>query len=377
MERSPTAYRTTRGRMDSGLVTSRCVQRECELHTASVLEGDGELLTACWLLHAAGCMIYRSCKSLHLSTSPPLHLSTSLRATPPPQNWSITLLGTAGLVAFANTLRRFLRERRSKRLHGRFLAAGAGGGPVGTTATSASTAHHDKRHNGSSGSMPAQAAAAAAAAASGGEQRHQGRQQGGSRIGPEAAEPAGAGDDVEGGLTGQTAAPPTGVHPHSQPTQQQGQRLGAWNTHPLTRPRERWDWLSVSHCLVMQTATSAAFCVTLWCADRVLLVGASIGLERRPADRVTGAAFAALWVHSSCNTSALADLFAPAHAPHSRTAATANRYWVSVVGVAQQDLSQEDASSYIAHAGELCWVGLNVVVMSGGECVCVCLCVCV
>ncbi|KAI8472734.1 MAG: hypothetical protein J3K34DRAFT_519450 [Monoraphidium minutum] len=154
-------------------------------------------------------------------------------------NWSITLLGAAGIVALANMLRRLKRERTARRLYARFLAAASGA----TAAGAAAGPPAPGGARGPAGGGGRKAEGGPGAYDDGGAARGDGRaacdQQG-------AATPAGA-EGGGGGAARGGAAPALG-----------------WKQHPLTRPREEWDWLSVSHCLVMQTATSAAFCVAVW-----------------------------------------------------------------------------------------------------------------
>lgn len=248
-------------------------------------------------------------------------------------NWSITLLGVAGLIAFANTLRRFRHERRARKLHARFLSGGARGADAHEHSGGAcyvTSGLGDERPPASAGAgRPGRAPAAErGTGASSGEddvdgagrldKRPRGVDGGPSLPGP-GRHPA---NDIERQTkrqADQAARPagPSGRGPaagayysgcdRGPPGDQEAaaRHLGykqqcSWSTHPLTRPREKWDWLSISHCLVLQTATSAAFCVSLW-------------------------------------------------------------YWVGLVAVAKTLFDKRDASTYQAHAGNTLVALLQVV----------------
>lgn len=62
-------------------------------------------------------------------------------------NWSLMLLGSAGLVAFVNTARHYYRERRGHKLHKRFLA--------GSSAVAGSDASGDNGVNNGTAAAPA------------------------------------------------------------------------------------------------------------------------------------------------------------------------------------------------------------------------------
>lgn len=143
-----------------------------------------------------------------LTVQPPNSAGTS----PVPRR-SITLLCAAGLLAFANTARRLHRERAAKRLAAQSHGQGAAGS--------------------------AESGGAKGGSGDGGEAGGSG---GGS---PKGGAARGASDESSGGSAGAVGG------------------SGGGN-EAGNGPRETWDWLSASHLLTMETATSAAFCVTLW-----------------------------------------------------------------------------------------------------------------
>ena len=120
----------------------------------------------------------------------------------------------------------------------------------------------------------------------------------------------------------------------------------------------QWDWLSVSHCLVMQTATSAAFCVTLWYVGPRLLYAAP-PMRRHPyieSIRCVGTVFLSCAPepdnYVASGPGRPRQVLAPCRAatlPHLPLAR--RRYWVGLVAIVGSDLAESDASTYLAHAG--------------------------
>ena len=159
-------------------------------------------------------------------------------------NWSITLLGVAGALAFANTLRRWRRGR---------AAAAAAAAREGLAARERAV---ELGHGGSSRTAPAAAAPAGQAAVHEAAGGSGGDLEAGGGGGGGAAKGRGLGDDDAAHAPDQHRAAPTPAPAAPPPPGRP--------PPPRQPPREEFDWLSASHLLVMETATAAAFCVSLW-----------------------------------------------------------------------------------------------------------------
>uniref|UniRef100_A0A383VS86 Uncharacterized protein n=1 Tax=Tetradesmus obliquus TaxID=3088 RepID=A0A383VS86_TETOB len=224
-------------------------------------------------------------------------------------NWSISLLGIAGLVALANTARQLRRERRQQQqqqhsqLAGRGVAGTAAGAGImsarrkvgGSSSSSGAHDHSSVRYSQQQAVLPVvPAGQVQLSSLNQQQQQYPGAVAGSSpAAAPEAPEsdepgcclsprsrrsraaspapvgaPAGATAGSAGGSSSAAAADTVvvvhdaGSSGASSSSSNAGAGAGGIDCRQVLK--EKWDCLSCCHCIIMELATTAAFFVSFW-----------------------------------------------------------------------------------------------------------------